>query len=207
MVRVRLEHPLPRHRTALPGPSAMPSLSKLVFLPVALTVAACLAWRLGWGRRAKSQRIRLALLDQSLATGNTFDKRRAEYLLGKPESINNWYRVPSWLAGSWRSEQVTTTYKRDERTGSEDRLDHLENRRHSGIKGTFSDNTGQVWEFDRQGYWDNSVDDNYKTYCWVTLRTEKVATDSEYSFHTDAIDFVTTKNDNIIRECNRTSIE
>jgi hypothetical protein len=187
----------------------MPKLSKLVLLPAALSVAACLAVGPGVGRdRATlqagvSESIRLAPLDPKLAPGNLFDKSAAASLIGKTESRNNWYKTPHWLSGGWHTDKQLQLVSFDLKSGKVSDTNVLTTCHMSLSEGTFPDHQGQLWEYDRQGDWVVSDDDNYAYYNWLPARSHIVANDTTYSDLTSSIVLAVDKRTGVIRSCYR----
>lgn len=61
----------------------------------------------------------LPSLDRTLAPGNTFDAEIAKALIfSERKNINEWYRIPAWLAGSWETKEAVRTYSRNDVTGA-----------------------------------------------------------------------------------------
>lgn len=175
----------------------MPRLSKLVLLPVVLSVAACLAMVPGVGqdsptlRTGVTQSITQALLDPRLAPGSVFDQNLATDLINKSDSPNEWVKIPSWSVGRWHVGIQSTGYSKNELSGAEDLTRHVVPFEWSITKAAFSDKTGQMWKYNQQNYWLNDATPGTFVMNSLTVtRIETIATDSEYGFLAEAIVFL-----------------
>ncbi len=107
-------------------------------------------------------------LDETLAPGNQFNQSSMEQKIKKAPEENQWYKIPSWSAGSWKTLKAQTTSHKDETTGRE-----ALNGRQYTMKSSFSmgiekDCTGQIWDFVDRNYWTHTEYDDKDTYCFVT---------------------------------------
>lgn len=201
------------------GSPAMPRPSKLILLPVALSIAACLAVEpvMGQGgfpevwppevwspapwpfpndpkvNMPESKSERLPPLDPRLAPGNKFDKEIAGGLLAKTKSPNSWHKVPAWLRGKWQSTQTIITLLRDERTGKEEPPNRVETSNNEGWYGHYADKTGQVWGCDQPYYWTENDRPQYKAYDFIITRTATAVTDTSCRFRSQSVDFYVDK--------------
>jgi hypothetical protein len=147
--------------------------------------------------------VSLAPLDSALAPGNVFDKSKAEALIGQSKSSNNWHKVPAWYPGTCKSDQMVFTFRRDEESGQEDRSSHAENRHSSYTVDACPDTTGQMWEYDPQGFWIEGQGDDDLHYNWMMARSVTIATDKEVAHKGQAVGFHVDKRSNIIKSCDR----
>ena len=150
-----------------------------------------------------TQTINLPSLDAALAPGNLFNKNAAEDLIGKSKESNNWHMVPSWYRGQRATEQMTVNYSKDEKTGVEDKKPHRENRRSVMQVDTYKDRTGQLWEYDAQGFWIEGESDEYFHYNWVISRAPTLTNDTECDHMTRGVGFHVDKKTYKIVSCDR----
>lgn len=173
----------------------MPRLSKLALLPAALAIAAGLAVGPGMGQEdipglkgSVSVSRYIVPSDAALETGSVFNQELATSLLnGEGKADNNWYMVPAWCVGDWNSvRHVSTDPGRY-------------NARSNLSIGTFADKTGQIWEYDRQGYWAEGKGSNSEAKAWVVARSPIEATERNLRFHEDLIAFTIDEKTKVIK--------
>jgi hypothetical protein len=107
-------------------------------------------------------------LDESLAPGNQFNQSSIEQKIQKSPEQNQWYKVPSWAAGSWKTLKAQVTSHKDEVTGRES-IDGSEYTMKSAFSiGVEKDRTGQIWDFVDHNYWTRTEYDTNDGYAFVT---------------------------------------
>lgn len=89
-------------------------------------------------------------IEGNLQPGDIFDKGKLPNKIGS--SLNDWYRIPNWLAGTWHREMQTDYYRFDYASNSADTTTHVQKAISDGTWGTQSDAQGNVWQFDPAPY-------------------------------------------------------
>lgn len=103
-------------------------------------------------------------LDESLWSGNTFNKENAERLLKDSQSnATFWYRVPAWCAGRWESTQAKTKYMKDNRTGRVDETASVYQCLGRETIGHQYDRQKSIWNFCRENVWTHGKMKDYET--------------------------------------------
>lgn len=86
--------------------------------------------------------------DSRFAAGTMFDASALpEYKAG-----NNWFWVPSWFAGNYKTESLTRTYRYDYRTGATDLQRTTSVLRRTEKWGWQQDRSGGIWQYDSAPY-------------------------------------------------------
>jgi len=150
-----------------------------------------------------TETVNLAPLDSSLAPGNRFDKSAAENLIDTSKSRGTWHMVPAWYSGQRSTDQMMVTFSRDEKTRAEDRSTHRENRHSVMTVDTLKDKTGQLWEYDAQGFWIEGQSDDALHYNWVLSRSSTVTTNAECDHVIRGVGFHVDKQTQTIKSCDR----
>jgi len=108
----------------------------------------------------------LPALDPTLSPGCTFDQTAATSLLGQRAFQNQWYKIPSWLAGRWEVKEAVTTYSKDEKTGKEDTTNrpYVSNSRE--MWGNFPTKDAW-WQYADSNYWTLTEHDGYDGHAFI----------------------------------------
>jgi hypothetical protein len=154
-----------------------------------------------------SRSVGIAPIDPGLAPGNVFDQNKADALLNRHLSPNDWYKIPSWYAGYWQRDQLIRNFSRNDRTGKEDYTKLVEHWRNEGLVGTFVDKTGQYWAFDHQGFWTTHNGDTSDGHIFTFSRKVTVTTSSEINSTGEFIAFMVDKKTQVITSCMRGSTD
>lgn len=85
-------------------------------------------------------------LDPSIAVGEIFAPSKLPTIDNAPG--NKWYRIPSWLAGTWHKDSQTDYYRYSYKTNATDTTTRTEPAKATGTWGTQQDDKGQIWQFD-----------------------------------------------------------
>jgi len=80
---------------------------------------------------------------QGFQIGSQFNQAKA---LASVPPTRVWYRVPPWLAGSWRTDQYTQTFDLNYKTGSQDSTANLHNAELTERWGIQRDRDGGLWD-------------------------------------------------------------
>lgn len=88
----------------------------------------------------------LAPLDQSLTPGEVFDPDKLPNAAS--EGANNWYQIPTWLAGTWHKDTQTDYYRFNYKTNLVDTTSRTETAKSDGTWGTQIDAKGTIWQYD-----------------------------------------------------------
>lgn len=111
---------------------------------------------------------KVSALDQTLSPGNQFNQSSIEKKIQKQVEQNQWFKIPLWAAGSWKTLKAQTTSEKDEITGNET-IDGSEyTMKTSFSMGIEKDRTGQIWDFVDHNYWTHTEYDYSDAYCFVT---------------------------------------
>lgn len=102
----------------------------------------------------------MAPVENDLSPGTVFDPRNLPGVAASKN--NNWYKIPSWLAGVWHKENQVDYYRYNYRTRVEDNTAHTILARSNGFWGMQQDGDGNVWEFNPAPYMD-TVDGGAET--------------------------------------------
>lgn len=86
--------------------------------------------------------------DSRFSAGATFDaKALPEY-----KTANNWFWIPQWFAGKYKTESITRYYRYDYRTGQTDLTRNTSVLRRTEIWGWQQDRLGGIWQYDSAPY-------------------------------------------------------
>lgn len=101
--------------------------------------------------KASAQVVRkITSLDPRLSPGKKFKLAKIKKLLikkdKKKENRNNWYKIPTWFSGCWRSETATLKYSRNYRTGMVLTDSEPYKCEYSQRHGDQVDRQGQIWQ-------------------------------------------------------------
>ncbi len=107
-------------------------------------------------------------LDETLAPGNQFNQTSIEQKIQKVPEQNQWYKIPSWAAGSWKTLKAQTTSYKDETTGKNTISGFEYTMKAAFSMGLEKDRTGQIWDFVDHNYWTHTEYDSQDAYCFVT---------------------------------------
>ncbi len=113
-------------------------------------------------------------LDQALAPGNQFNQSLVEQKIHKTAEQNQWFKIPSWAAGSWKTLKAQTTSHKDETSGRETTDGSEYTMKTAFSMGLEKDRTGQIWDFVDHNYWTHTEYDNSDAYCFVTYTSPGV---------------------------------
>ncbi len=166
----------------------MPRLSKLIALPAALCVAACLAVVPGVGQHKKpphktgNQMVtRLPALDPTLAPGNKFDQEIADALIPSQKPVNDWVKLPPEYAFTWKRGQTTQIFSNDH-SGSIDREAHVSKPILKTLDlGSIKDRNGGLWQYQLGRFWDIKPRDTDS--CLQLVGTLRPAPDGSLVLH------------------------
>lgn len=111
---------------------------------------------------------KMPALDQTLAPGNQFNQSLVEQKIRKTAEQNQWFKIPSWAAGSWKTLKAQTTSHKDETSGRETTDGSEYTMKSAFSMGIAKDRTGQIWDFVDHNYWTHTEYDNQDAYCFVT---------------------------------------
>lgn len=92
-------------------------------------------------------------LDKSLAPGQVYEESSLKGAASSSKQ-NNWYSIPSWLAGTWHKETQTDYYLYNFVTGTTDNRTKTELARSNGTWGTQIDRSGTIWQYNPAPYSD-----------------------------------------------------
>ena len=84
-------------------------------------------------------------VDAALTPGQIYDPSKAPF---PDKHVNNWYKIPPWLAGTWQKESQTDFYRFNYQTGETDTTTRVIPAKSSGTWGTQIDEKGNIWQFD-----------------------------------------------------------
>ena len=141
----------------------MPRLSKLFFLPAFLSVAAAfLAVEPGMGQVNKSTLTttvpRLPALNAALAPGKKFEKDLVKKLVGMPEPVSSWVKIPASLACTWKTDKMTQTSSRFEQSMEEDATPKVLKVKNTIVTlGSIRDARGDFWQYNSPAVWMNDT--------------------------------------------------
>lgn len=110
-------------------------------------------------------------VESKLLPGELFDV--ANLPPGSSGEANNWYKIPKWLAGTWRKESQTNAYLYNYLTRQEDSTPRTVVAKGNGIWGTQTDAQGEIWEFNPAPYVD-TVDGGTDTIVQLIRSSEPV---------------------------------
>lgn len=91
-------------------------------------------------------------IEGKLRPGDIFDRGNLPAKTGR--GVNDWYRIPSWLAGRWHKEVQTDYYRFNYLTNDTDTSTRVHKASSDGTWGTQKDNQGNIWQFDPAPYSD-----------------------------------------------------
>lgn len=63
----------------------------------------------------------------------------------RPQPNDSWVKIPSWLAGTWRSLNVLRTFRYDEKSGQTDNSSQIIQKTSREIFGLQQDSAGDIW--------------------------------------------------------------
>jgi hypothetical protein len=94
----------------------------------------------------------IAPIESNLRPGDIFNRNNLPAKAGA--SLNDWYRIPTWLGGTWHKEVQTDYYRYNYLTSSTDTSTHVQKASSDGRWGTLKDPQGNLWQFDPAPYSD-----------------------------------------------------
>lgn len=89
--------------------------------------------------------------DSRFAAGSTFDERA----LPDYKSGNNWFWLPTWFAGNYKTDTLTRVYRYDYETGKTDLTKNTYVVRRTEKWGWQQDRSGGIWQYDSTPYKSN----------------------------------------------------
>jgi len=118
-------------------------------LILALVVIACpVDARMLYGEVGHAES--LAPVEKDLQPGNVFSSSK---IATKGENkANDWYRIPTWLAGLWHKETQTDYYLYNYFTNQTDTTSRQRVARSDGRWGTQQDSQGNIWQYEPVPY-------------------------------------------------------
>lgn len=151
---------------------------------------------------------KLPSLDETLAPGNQFNQSLVEQKLRKATDRNQWYRIPSWAAGTWKTSMAQTTSYKDEITG-EETLDGAQYTMKSNFDlGVEKDRTGQIWNFVECNYWTRTEYETKYAYTFVTYNAPGQVKNNTLKTESRSVSFFVDKlTGKILSTAQRQSIE
>lgn len=93
----------------------------------------------------------VAPVESSLQPGDIFDKKNLPKGVSE-QTLNDWYEIPSWLAGKWHKETQTDYYRYDYLNKTTDDTRHTREARSDGTWGTQQGLGGHIWQYDAVPY-------------------------------------------------------
>lgn len=91
-------------------------------------------------------------IEGNLQPGDVFDPGNLPAKTGR--GLNDWYRIPNWLSGTWHKESQTDYYRYDYATNTTDTTTRVQKAASDGRWGTQVDAQGNFWQFDPAPYSD-----------------------------------------------------
>jgi hypothetical protein len=92
----------------------------------------------------------VAPVEKNLLPGDVFNHDK---LPAKGDTkLNDWYRIPGWLAGLWHKETQTDYYRYSYATNETDNTQHERIARSDGRWGTQKDSQGNIWQYEPVPY-------------------------------------------------------
>ncbi|HEY9712885.1 MAG TPA: hypothetical protein V6C72_05415 [Chroococcales cyanobacterium] len=85
-------------------------------------------------------------VESVLTPGQTFDQRNLP--ASQPQPDNCWYRIPTWLAGTWHKDEQVNYFRYWYRTKQEDISTHAVVAKSDGTWGIQRDDGGNYWQFE-----------------------------------------------------------
>src|SRR5258708_7137942 len=79
-------------------------------------------------------------IEGNLRPGDIFDRGNLPVHTGR--GVNDWYRIPNWLAGKWHKEEQTDYYRYNYLTNAIDTTTHVQRASSDGTWGTQLDTRG-----------------------------------------------------------------
>lgn len=86
--------------------------------------------------------------DSRLTAGATFDAKA----LPEQKTANNWFWIPQWFAGKYKTESITRFYRFDYGTGQTDLKRNTSVLRRNEIWGWQQDKLGGIWQYESSSY-------------------------------------------------------
>jgi hypothetical protein len=93
----------------------------------------------------------VAPVESSLQPGDIFDKKNLPSRVSD-QTLNDWYEIPSWLAGKWHKEAQTDYYRYDYLNKTTDDTRYTREARSDGTWGTQQGLAGHIWQYDAVPY-------------------------------------------------------
>lgn len=91
-------------------------------------------------------------IEGNLRPGDIFDRGNLPNRTGL--GVNDWYRIPTWLGGTWHKESQTDYYLYNYLNNTTNTTPRVQTARSNGKWGTQRDSNGQLWQFDPAPYSD-----------------------------------------------------
>jgi hypothetical protein len=128
----------------------MPAFPILILIGLVLALAAPCDARVLTGE--VEHRDAVPAIEGTLEPGDIFDRGNLPTHIGR--NLNDWYRIPTWLAGTWHKETQTDYYRFNYLTNTADSSTRVQKASSDGKWGTQMDSQGNVWQFDPAPYSD-----------------------------------------------------
>jgi hypothetical protein len=93
----------------------------------------------------------LAPVESSLQPGDIFDEKNLPNRVSE-QTLDDWYEIPSWLAGKWHKEMQTDYYRYDYLNKTTDDTRHTRVARSDGTWGTQAGLASHIWQYDAVPY-------------------------------------------------------
>jgi hypothetical protein len=91
-------------------------------------------------------------VEGNLQPGDIFDRSHLPGHAGK--SMSDWYRIPTWLGGTWHKESQTDYFRYNYLDNTADTTARVQRASSDGVWGIQQDNSGKLWQFDPVPYTD-----------------------------------------------------
>ncbi|HEY9680445.1 MAG TPA: hypothetical protein V6C86_02535 [Oculatellaceae cyanobacterium] len=125
----------------------------------------------------------LAPVEQTLAPGQIFDMRN---LPTQGDGPSRFFKIPSWLAGTWHKDSQTDFYRYSYVTKQTDITTRTAPARSDGTWGTQRTDDGQVWQYDATPF--NSTVDSGSDFVVQLVRVSEPVAESEKVFVRRSLD-------------------
>ncbi len=122
-------------------------------------------------------------IEQTLAPGEIFDVRN---LPSQGNGPARFFRIPSWLAGTWHKESQTDFYRYSYITKQTDITTRTGPARSDGTWGTQREDDGTVWQYDATPF--NSTVDSGSEFVVQLVRVSEPVAESEKAFVRRSLD-------------------
>lgn len=119
----------------------------------------------------------VAPVESSLEPGQIFDKNNLPKTVSD-QTLNDWYEIPTWLAGKWHKESQTDYYRYDYLSKTTDNARHTREARSDGTWGTQKGLGGRIWQYDAVPY-SQTVDSPGETIVQIVRLSESLECSEE----------------------------